>query len=55
MRIYYCIFLVLISVVGCVSDKINNSQQITADLINPENPPILEFQKEIFDFDTVAL
>ena len=55
MRNYYLIFLVLITVVGCVSDKINNSQQITAELINPENPPILKFQIETFDFDTVAL
>ena len=34
MKNYYLIFLVLISVVGCVSDKINNSQQITADLLS---------------------
>ena len=55
MRNYYLIFLVLITIVGCFSDKINNSQQITAELINPENPPILKFQIETFDFDTVAL
>ena len=55
MKNYYLIFLVLICVVGCISDKINNSQQITADLINPENPPVIKFQEEIFDFDTVAL
>ena len=40
----------MITIVGCISDKINNSQQITADLINPENPPIIKFQDEIFDF-----
>ena len=55
MKNYFLIFLVLVSVVGCISDKINNSQQITADLINPENPPVIKFQEEIFDFDTVAL
>jgi hypothetical protein len=55
MRNYLLIFLVLITIVGCFSDKINNSHQITADLINPENPPIIKFQDEIFDFDTVAL
>ena len=55
MKNYYLILLLLISIVGCVSDNINNSQKITADLINPENPPILKFQQEIFDFDTVAL
>ena len=54
MRNYFLIFLVLITIVGCFSDEINNSQQITAELINPENPPILKFQKETFDFDTVA-
>tara|TARA_B110000858_G_scaffold54928_1_gene63816 strand:+ start:16 stop:441 length:426 start_codon:yes stop_codon:yes gene_type:complete len=55
MKNYYLILLLLISIFGCVSDNINNSQKITADLINPENPPILKFQQEIFDFDTVAL
>ena len=55
MKNYYLILLLFISVVGCVSDNINNSQKITADLINPENPPILKFHQEIFDFDTVAL
>tara|TARA_B110001452_G_scaffold50156_1_gene38324 strand:+ start:141 stop:566 length:426 start_codon:yes stop_codon:yes gene_type:complete len=55
MKNYYLILLLFISIVGCVSDNINNSQKITADLINPENPPILKFQQEIFDFDTVAL
>ena len=55
MKNYYLILLLLISIVGCVSDNINNYQKITADLINPENPPILKFQQEIFDFDTVAL
>jgi hypothetical protein len=55
MKNYYLILLLFISIVGCVSDNINNSQIITADLINPENPPILKFHQEIFDFDTVAL
>jgi hypothetical protein len=51
----YLILLLLISIVACARNKINNSQQITADLINPVNPPIIKFQEEIFDFDTVAL
>ena len=55
MRNYYLILLLLISIVACARDKINNSRQITADLINPESPPIIKFQEEIFDFDTVAL
>ena len=40
---------------SCVSDQINNAQYITADLIDPENPPVINFDETIFNFDTVAL
>jgi archaellum component FlaG (FlaF/FlaG flagellin family) len=41
---------------SCVSDKLNDENfQITADLIDPENPPVLTFSEPIFNFDTVAL
>ena len=53
---YYILSLLLIILQGCVSDKINeNNFEITADLIDPKNPPVIEFENLIFDFDTVAL
>ena len=38
-----------------MSDQINNASYITADLIDPENPPVINFEESIFNFDTVAL
>ena len=53
---YYILPFLLIILQGCVSDKINeNNFEITADLIDPKNPPVIEFENPIFDFDTVAL
>tara|TARA_B100001287_G_C22400352_1_gene397567 strand:- start:127 stop:558 length:432 start_codon:yes stop_codon:yes gene_type:complete len=53
--IYFLLFLSLIFQ-GCISDKINdNNFEITADLIDPKNPPVIEFSELIFQFDTVAL
>ena len=48
MRNFFLIFLVLITIVGCVSDNINNSQKITADLINPENPSNYKISRRNF-------
>ena len=45
----------LILMISCVSDQINNASYITADLIDPENPPVINFKEPIFNFDTVAL
>ena len=45
MKIFYTIIIFLISLNSCVSDKINNSVIITADLIDPENPPIIDFEE----------
>ena len=55
MKIFYITFIFFISLNSCVSDKINNSYPITADLIDPENPPIISFEELIYKFDTVAL
>tara|TARA_Y100000385_G_scaffold21026_1_gene20700 strand:+ start:1712 stop:2143 length:432 start_codon:yes stop_codon:yes gene_type:complete len=53
--IYFLLFL-SIGLQSCVSDKIgDNNYEITADLIDPINPPIIEFSDLIFEFDTVAL
>ena len=40
---------------SCISDKLDDDYEITADLIDPENPPIIEFETPIYNFDTVAL
>ena len=40
---------------SCISDKLDDDYEITADLIDPKNPPIIEFATPIYDFDTVAL
>jgi hypothetical protein len=53
--IYFLLFLSIV-LPSCVSDKISdNNYEITADLIDPINPPIIEFSDLIFEFDTVAL
>ena len=33
----------------------SNSVNITSDLIDPENPPIIDFEETTYQFDTVAL
>ena len=54
MRIFYLI-IILFLIVSCNNDQSNYSNQITADLISPKYPPIIEFKDLIFNFDTVAL
>ena len=55
MKIFFTILIFLITLNSCISDKISNSVSITADLIDPENPPIIDFQDLPYNFDTVAL
>ena len=55
MKIFFTILIFLITLNSCISDKISNSVSITADLIDPENPPIIDFQDLTYNFDTVAL
>lgn len=50
IAIFFCLLLQ-----GCISDKFNDDVIITADLIDPVNPPIIEFSVATYDFDTVAL
>ncbi len=40
---------------SCISDKLDNQSSITSDIISPENPPKMEFEIEVFNFDTVAV
>jgi len=54
MRIFYLI-IILFLIVSCNNDQSNYSNQITADLISPKYPLIIEFKDLIFNFDTVAL
>lgn len=50
------IFLLTLFSQSCVSDKLDEENfQITADLIDPKNPPEITFSEPIFNFDTVAL
>lgn len=55
MKIFFTILIFLITLNSCISDKISNSVSITVDLIDPENPPIIDFQDLTYNFDTVAL
>lgn len=50
IAIFFCLLLQ-----GCISDKLKDDVIITADLIDPVNPPIIEFSVATYDFDTVAL
>ena len=50
IAIFFCFLLQ-----GCISDKLKDDVIITADLIDPVNPPIIEFSVATYDFDTVAL
>ena len=55
MKLRCIVYFSLIFMISCVSDQINNASYITADLIDPENPPVINFEEPIFSFDTVAL
>ena len=55
MKLRCIVYFSLIFMISCVSDQINNASYITADLIDPENPPVINFEEPIFNFDTVAL
>jgi hypothetical protein len=52
---FLIIIIVCFLLQGCISDKLNDEIIITADLIDPENPPIIDFSVDTYDFDTVAL
>ena len=46
--IYFLLFLIT-GFHSCVSDKLNDENyEITADLIDPKNPPIIEFSEKVF-------
>ena len=51
----YVVFTLLFISTACISDKLDSEKYITADLIDNENPPVMEFEQEIYHFDTVAL
>ena len=51
----YVVFTLLFISTACISDKLDSEKYITTDLIDNENPPVMEFEQEIYHFDTVAL
>ena len=51
MKNYVVFTLVFIST-ACISDKLDSEKYITTDLIDNENPPVMEFEQEIYHFDT---
>ncbi len=53
----YILFSILIlggTFSSCISDKLGDDRQITVDMIDPENPPVLEFEEMEFDFGKIA-
>ena len=54
MKNIFIIFLIFISF-SCLTDKLDTEKYVTTDLIDNLNPPIMEFEEEIHNFDTVAL
>ena len=44
MKLRCIVYFSLIFMISCVSDQINNASYITADLIDPENPPVIDFE-----------
>ena len=54
-KIFIPILLLLTLLFGCINDKLGDDYEITADLIDPKNPPVIEFDTPIYEFDTVAL
>jgi len=52
----YLLICILTSFIlnSCISDKLND-YEITADLIDPEIPPVMDFNLTTFEFDTVAI
>lgn len=55
MKNVFFALILLFFFTACLSDKLNDDIEITAALIDPENPPKIEFSELIFNFDTVAL
>ena len=51
----YILFTLLFISTACISDKLDSEKYVTTDLIDNEIPPIMEFEKETYHFDTVAL
>jgi len=50
------VIITILSFVSCkTTDKSNHSTEVTADMIDPENPPIMEFEKETIEFNDIAI
>ncbi|MBG15442.1 MAG: hypothetical protein CL853_03720 [Crocinitomicaceae bacterium] len=55
MKKSICILLLFVIIYGCITDKTDQLPKITADMIDPENPPVIEFSSAEFNFDTIAM
>ena len=53
-KIVFILFIICFSY-ACLTDKTDQLPRITAEMIDPENPPLLEFSESEFNFDTIAL
>jgi hypothetical protein len=49
---YFCVFFIVLS--SCITDKLDD-RPITVDIIAPENPPVIKFELDVFNFDTIAI
>ena len=55
MKNFVTILLFSLIAIGCITDKTDQFPAITVDMIDPENPPVIEFSELEFVFDTLAM
>lgn len=55
MRYFIIILLFSLIALSCITDKTDQLPAITVDMIDPENPPVIEFSELEYFFDTIAM
>lgn len=55
MRNFITILIFSLIAISCITDKTDQLPAITVDMIDPENPPVIEFSELEFAFDTLAM
>jgi hypothetical protein len=55
MRNFVTILIFSLIAISCITDKTDQLPAITVDMIDPENPPVIEFSELEFVFDTLAM
>ena len=53
-KITYILFVSIIAFAACSPTDKDNSNPLSTDLIDNENPPVVKFDHEEFDFGTIA-